>query len=161
MDIVYFAKLKDDAKIPSKRDEDMCFDIYACFDKTDIVIEPHTTKLIPIGICSAFSSKYGISLRERGTNGSKGIKVSAGQIDSGYRGEWFVAWTNTNSVPVILTKDNSGWEGTDAIIYPYDKAIAQAKVEIVPVVQVVETSVEDIFTMKSERMTGCLGSSSK
>ena len=28
---IKFAKVRPDAKIPSKRDEDMGFDIYACF----------------------------------------------------------------------------------------------------------------------------------
>ena len=44
---VKFAKVRPDAIIPSKRDEDMGFDIYACFDEDYVVINPHETKLIP------------------------------------------------------------------------------------------------------------------
>ena len=56
-DELYFAKVKPDAIIPSKRDEDAAMDIYACFDEDYLVIPPHTTILIPTGIASAFSSK--------------------------------------------------------------------------------------------------------
>lgn len=33
MNSIYFAKLKDEAIIPSKREEDGAFDVYACFDE--------------------------------------------------------------------------------------------------------------------------------
>lgn len=103
-DDVFFAKIHPDAIIPTKRDEDAGRDIYACFDEDYMVIPPHTTKLIPTGIASAMSSKYEIRLRDRGSNGSKGIHVNAGTIDSGFRSEIFVAWCNTNNKPVILSK---------------------------------------------------------
>ena len=47
---VKFAKVKPEAKIPTKRLEDAGLDMYACFDDDYIIIEPHTTKLIPTGI---------------------------------------------------------------------------------------------------------------
>lgn len=162
-----FAKIKPDAKIPSKIDENAGYDIYPCFDERYIYIKPHETKLIPTGIASALSSKYYIQIEERGSNGSKGIKKSAGVIDSGYRGEWFVAITNTNDIPVIIAK-----EGVTAseifgdvcmkhIIYPYEKAIAQAIVHEVPKMNVYEISYDKLLTIKSERGTGKLGSSNK
>ena len=43
-DDLYFAKVKPDAIIPSKRDEDGAYDLYACFDEDYMVIAPHTTK---------------------------------------------------------------------------------------------------------------------
>ena len=55
---IYFAKVKEDAIIPSKREEDGAFDIYACFEEDFMIIAPHETKLIPTGIASAFSSDY-------------------------------------------------------------------------------------------------------
>ena len=87
---VKFAKVHPNAIIPSKRDEDMGFDIYACFDEDYIVIEPHETKLIPTGIASACDSNYGFLVFERGSTGSKGIARRCGVIDSGYRNEWFI-----------------------------------------------------------------------
>lgn len=104
MNKVKFAKVKPNAIIPSKRDEDMGFDIYACFDEDYMVIESHTTKLIPTGIASACDSGYGFLLRERGSTGSKGIALRCGVIDSGYRNEWFVGLTNTNNRDIILSK---------------------------------------------------------
>ena len=94
---IKFAKVKPDAIIPSKRDEDMGFDISACFDEDYMVIEPHETKLIPTGLASACDPEYGFLLKERGSTGSKGIALRCGVIDSGYRNEWFICLTNTTN----------------------------------------------------------------
>ena len=75
---IKFAKVRPNAIIPSKRDEDMGFDIYACFDEDYIVINPHETKLIPTGIASACTSDYGFLVFERGSTGSKGIARRCG-----------------------------------------------------------------------------------
>ena len=162
-DELYFAKVKPDAIIPSKRDEDAAMDIYACFDEDYLVIPPHTTILIPTGIASAFSSKWVALLRERGSNGSKGLAQRAGVIDSGYRGEWFVPLTNTNRVPIVIAK--KGVElplmYNDAIIYPYEKGIAQLLMVEVPKLRTKEISYEELLQFSSERGTGCLGSSKK
>lgn len=101
---LYFAKLKEDAKIPSRLDENMGYDIYACFEEDYMVIEPHKTIMIPTGICSACSEDYAIVLKERGSTGTKGIAQRCGVIDSGYRNEWFVPITNTNATPIIIVK---------------------------------------------------------
>ena len=103
---IYFAKVKEGGKIPSKRDEDAGYDIYACFDEDYIEIKPHETKMIPTGIASSCSDDFVFLLRERGSNGSKGIAQRCGVIDSGYRGEWFVPLTNENDVSVFIVKDN-------------------------------------------------------
>ena len=101
---VKFAKVHPNAIIPSKRDEDMGFDIYACFDEDYIAIKPHETKLIPTGIASACNFDYGFLVFERGSTGSKGIARRCGVIDSGYRNEWFIGLTNTttSSTGIIL-----------------------------------------------------------
>jgi dUTP pyrophosphatase len=101
---IKFAKVRPDAKIPSKRDEDMGFDIYACFDEDYMVIKPHETKLIPTGIASACNPEYGFVVFERGSTGSKGIARRCGVIDSGYRNEWFIGLTNTTTKMLIITK---------------------------------------------------------
>ena len=101
---VKFAKVKPNAIIPSKRDEDMGFDIYACFDEDYIAINPHETKLIPTGIASSCDADYGFILKERGSTGSKGIAIRCGVLDSGYRGEWFVGLTNTTNHTLFITK---------------------------------------------------------
>lgn len=186
---VKFAKVKPNAIIPSKRDEDMGFDIYACFDEDYMIINPHETKLIPTGIASVCDAEYGFLLRERGSTGSKGIALRAGVIDSGYRNEWFVGLTNTTDKTLYISKfdtvttikkeiakeEDVDWlELNDediflsqqeidemTIVYPYSKAIAQALVVPVPIVKVEEMSYEALKTIPSERGMGALGSSNK
>lgn len=206
-----FAKVTPEAIIPTKEEENAGRDVYACFYEDYMVIPPHTTKLIPTGIASAMTPKYEIRLRDRGSNGSKGIHVNAGSIDSGYRGQWFVAWCNTNDKYVILSKlsldeiinkhgveeevemfdwvdiripldlskeynheDNSLYlyDKNDTeeckttlknefIIYPYTKAIAQAEVCEVPVMNEYEITYAELLTIPSKRGIGALGSSGK
>ena len=166
---VKFAKVRPDAKIPSKRDEDMGFDIYACFDEDYIVFSPHETKLIPTGIASSCDPEYGFLLRERGSTGSKGIALRCGVVDGGYRGEWFVCLTNTTNKVMFISK-LSEKETYDkyygdvmplSFIYPYSKAIAQALVIPVPKVKVEELSYEGLQSITSKRGLGALGSSGK
>ena len=102
---IIFAKVKENAIIPSKEEENAGFDIYACWDgveKKDKIIKPHTTKLIPTGIACALPINYYFQVEERGSTGSKGIKKSAGVVDSGYRGENFAAISNVNDKYLIF-----------------------------------------------------------
>lgn len=160
---LYFAKIRPEAIIPSKKDEDAGYDIYACVDK-DIVIEPHETKLIPTGIAAAVSEGYYLQVQERGSTGSKGMKYGAGVIDSGYRGEIFIAISNVNDCPILISspenceKFNHLGQG---IGYPKNKAIAQLIVHNVPKMDVEEISYEDLQNIASTRGTGSLGSSNK
>ena len=163
---IKFAKVKPNAIIPTKRVEDAGFDLYACLDEyVDwVCIEPHTSKLIPTGIASAFDSNWAIIFRERGSTGVKNMKINAGVIDSGFRGEYFISLYNGNDVPVYITKYLDGEqapEDTNAILYPDSKAIAQALVIPVPEVNVEEISYEDLKNIPSERGVGALGSSNK
>ena len=95
---IKFAKTRDGAVIPSKLEENAGYDIYACFDEDYITIAPHETKLIPTGIASALDTDCYFQIEERGSTGSKGIKKSAGVIDSGFRGEWKIAITNSKKL---------------------------------------------------------------
>ena len=166
---VKFAKVHPNATIPSKRDEDMGFDIYPCFDEDYIVINPHETKLIPTGIASACSPKYGFLVFERGSTGSKGIARRCGVIDSGYRNEWFIGLTNTTDKVMFISKlseeetYNHYYGDTMPIsfVYPYSKAIAQALVVPVPPSKIKEVSYDELKKIKSERGLGKLGSSNK
>ena len=168
MDTVFLAKIKPNAKIPTKRDEDGCYDLYACFDEDDMVILPNKVKLVPTGLSSAFDPKYRIAFRERGTNTRCGLVVMAGQIDSGYRGEWFVALLNTSNKPIVISKEvddivhSKSYNIVDAETYfPYSKAICQFAVEDVPKVEINEIAFDELSSYESERMFGKLGSSNK
>jgi dUTP pyrophosphatase len=161
---IKFAKVHPDAKIPTKRAEDAAMDIYACFDLDWIGIEPHTSKLIPTGIASAFDPDWAVVFRERGSTGVKNMKINAGVIDSGFRGEYFVSIYNGNDVPLYITKYMNGEqapEPTNAILYPYSKAIAQALVIPIPEVNIQEISYSELKEIPSERGVGMIGSSGK
>lgn len=164
---IKFAKVKPNAIIPSKRDEDMGFDIYACFEEDYMVINPHETKLIPTGIASACNPEYGFVVFERGSTGSKGIARRCGVIDSGYRNEWFVSLTNTTNYTIYISKLNEEELHktyrlmSKGMVYPYSKAIAQALVVPVPKTTVEEVSYAELQAIQSERGIGALGSSNK
>lgn len=188
-----FAKIRPDAIIPTKEDENAGYDIYANFKEDYVVIPPQSTKLIPTGIASAMTDKYYLNVAERGSTGKIGMKYSAGIIDSGYRGEIFIALTNTNINEIIISKltkedliekygekDECGdihlsyGKGKNdyaylidrdneftAIIYPYEKAIAQLIVHEVPKMNIKEVTYDALLKIPSKRGTGALGSSGK
>lgn len=161
-DKIYFAKMFEDVKIPTKRDEDGAYDIYAHFDGDCLQIRPHYIKVVNTGLISAFDKKYRIVLHERGSTGIVGLKVNAGLIDSGYRGEWKVILNNTTDKTIYIDKAYTKVKEDECSVrYPYSKAIAQAKVEIVPEVTIEEISQEEIVGIESQRGTGLLGSSGK
>lgn len=159
---IRFAKLRPEAIIPSKRDEDSDFDLYACFEEEELIIPPFETRLIPTGIASAFAENAGVKYEERGSNSKWCGIVQAGVIDSGYRGEWFVAVYNGNALPVHISKKVSEVERTDcAVLVPYGKAVCQFNVREIPAVETETVSYQEILALRSERSTGMLGSSGK
>lgn len=160
---IKFAKIRDKAIIPSKRDEDAGYDIYACLDKPYMVIMPHETKMIPTGIASACDKDYCFILKERGSTGTKGIAQRCGVIDSGYRNEWFVPVTNTSNKLLIIGDEvkREEFKDYDAIFYPTTKAICQALIISVPPSEVEEISYDNLVKISSERGMGALGSSNK
>lgn len=192
-----FAKVNPNAIVPTKEKENAGYDIYACFDEDYLIIPPHSTKLVPTGIASAISDKYYLGVAERGSTGKIGMKYSAGVIDSGYRGQIFVALSNINNVEIIISKlskdeliekygnkeeyggdvilkygegeyesafliDTDVKDNIEAIIYPYEKAIAQLIVhEVHNEVESKEVSYDELKDIPSKRGTGSLGSSGK
>jgi len=160
-DKIYFAKVKAQAIIPSKREEDGAFDVYACFEEDYFLLEPHETKLIPTGLTSAFSAEYVAILKERGSTGIKGIGQRSGVIDSGYRGEWFIPLTNHNSQTLVIAKESVAKHFDQALVYPYEKAIAQCLMVVLPKLAIHEVTHEEILKFASARGSGMLGSSGK
>lgn len=163
---IYFARLKEDVIIPSKREEDGAFDIYANFEEPYIIIKPHETIMIATGLISAFSSDYVAILKERGSTGTKGFGQRCGVIDSGYRGEWFMPITNHNLKTLVISKISEEelkkeMNLEDKIVYPYSKAISQVIMVPVPKLLIEELSEKEILNFKSERGNGKLGSSGK
>lgn len=166
---IYFAKIKTNAIIPSKKEEDAGYDIYACFDEDIIFLKPNETKLIPTGIAWASSPSFYLQIEERSSTGTKGIKKSAGVVDSGYRGEIKIAITNSNNRPLIFTniseedlnKNYSEMVVNNPLIYSTKKAIAQGIIHRVENIKVNEISYEELLKIPSSRGDNGWGSSNK
>ncbi|MCR4362027.1 dUTP diphosphatase [Bacillus subtilis] len=167
---IYFAKVREGAVVPSKRTEDAGYDIYAHIEsKTidgkevcEIFCPAFKTTLVPTGIAMALPDTHYFNVKhERGSTGKISMSVLAGVVDSGYRGEIFVAITPLNK-DVVITSEVLNVEETDELIlYPYSKAIAQGTVDLVPKVHIEEISFEDLKKMSSERGDTKLGQSGK
>lgn len=167
---VFFARVHPDAVVPTKRDEDAGFDLYACVDEVEvagnkkhwIVCKANETTLVSTGLAFALPKTHYLNAKhERGSTGKISMSVLAGVIDSGYRGEVFLAITPLHK-DVIITSDVK--ETTlvgDSIYYPYSKAIAQATVDLVPNTKLTELTLEDLQKIESKRGTTKLGQSGK
>ncbi len=162
---VYFAKMKADAILPSKKDEDAGYDFYACFEEPFIMLEPLETKLIPTGLAWACSPEFYLQIEERSSTGIKGIKRSAGIIDSGYRGEIKIAITNANDFPVVFTNISEeellGKVPENALIYNTKKAIAQGIIHRVEKMEITELPLNELLSISSERSDKGFGSTNK
>lgn len=171
---VKFAKIRPTAIIPTKRDEDAGYDIYANFEKDFILIPPHETVMIPTGIACACDKNYCLILKERGSTGTKGMAQRCGVIDSGYRNEIFVPITNTTNARLYIGDEDKAYKYEKEInpkrmyiqneiprYYPYKKAIAQILVIPVPTVNIEEITYEELKSISSDRGMGALGSSGK
>lgn len=167
------AKIRESAKMPSRRDEDAGFDLYADFEEDFFVIDAFETRPVPTGIAIAFSSKWYAQIEERGSMAKLGIKKSGGVFDSGYRGEYLIVTYNTNKKPFIISKiaeedladefeiDGVKYKKGEVIIYPYTKAICQVVMLEVPVLDIEEISYDELKQIDSERGAGRFGSSKK
>lgn len=88
MPTIRFNKINENARIPTKKDEqDLCFDIYAL---ESVKIYPGQTVVVSTGIRAVLPDGYGCEFKERSGMASKGVVVGGGEIDCGYRGEWGV-----------------------------------------------------------------------
>jgi dUTP pyrophosphatase len=164
MGTIMFSKTKPKAVIPTKRDEDAGYDLYACIESEDcsVIIEPNETAVIPIGIISAFPDSLVGIIKERGSTGIRGIGIRAGVIDSGFRGVWSVIWTNHNNHRIVIATDTAQLKLREGdVVYPSNKAIAQ--VLFVPIAQLeaVEVLPDVILSIDSCRGKGKFGSSGK
>ncbi len=168
MDKIKFGKMNETVKLPSKRDADGCYDIYANFEDDNIVIAKNEILNVSTGLKSMFDKKYRISIRERGSNTKSKIGVMAGQIDSNYRGEWFVSLYNTQRYDIVIDKSVDDYiiekkeSGEILALYvPYSKAVAQFAIEEVPQVEIEEVDIKNIEQNVTDRNDGKLGSSGK
>ncbi len=169
IDNVYFKvkKLDSRAIVPSKREEDAGYDLYAIFDEDIKILKRGEIWLAPTGISMQFPINWVFYLAERGSTGSKGISRRCGVVDSGFRGELKVALNNTSLKDIVFIKSGINIQETFRLhniaeekvtIYPQEKAIAQGMLLYAPHVEVEE--VEELDD-NSQRGTSMLGASGK
>ncbi|HBJ81586.1 dUTP diphosphatase [Pseudothermotoga sp.] len=72
--------------------------------KTDTILYPGETKIIPTGVTTEIPKGYVGIVKPRSSWGAKGIDVTAGVIDSDYRGEIGVVIQNHADKPLAITK---------------------------------------------------------
>jgi len=71
----------------------------------DIVILAYTTKVVRLGIVTAFAPMYTGIIKDRSGIASKhGVFTHAGVIDSSYRGEWGVVMENSSEDPYKVSR---------------------------------------------------------
>lgn len=167
---IYFAKVRKDAIIPSKREEDAGWDIYSSIEPTEVdgkqikelYLPVLKTTLVPTGIAMALpNTHYFNTKHERGSTGKLGMSVLSGVIDSGYRGEIFIAVTPLHKDILITTEVSEVEVGENVILYPHSKAIAQGTIDLVPQVNIEEISFDELKNIESERGDTKLGQSGK
>jgi len=162
---VKFARMNESVIIPSKNLEDAGYDLYANFEQESIIINQNEVVVVPTGLKSAYAHTHMVMVKERGSTGFIAMSTKAGVFDSGFRNEWKVLINNTNTKPILITKETN--ESTleilkdDYIVYPYSKAIAQFLFLPVPVVEIEVVDESEIDSIDSIRGTGMLGSSGK
>lgn len=161
-------KFRDNAIVPSKRAEDAGYDVYGCFEKDFQIFKPGEVTLVPSGIGCEIPKDWVLYLGERGSTGSRGISKRAGIIDSGFRGEIFVALNNTSNKTVVFAKhqgadlavflEENNLSHEEITVYPQSKAIVQGMLFWCPHVEV---EVVSDLADNSERGAGVIGSSKK
>lgn len=160
--------LNNRAFLPSKRDEDASFDLYAIHDNDFLILNPGDIEMFKTGIAIEVPKDWLFYIAERSSTGTKGLATRCGIIDSGYRGEIFIPINNTSNKPIVFTnhKDDEKMDIflrknklkiEDVVIYPKTKAIAQGMLIYSPHVCVQE--VKELS--ESERGDGALGSTKK
>lgn len=167
---IYFAKVRESAVIPSKREEDAGYDIYTNVEGKEvdgkIIYEIYCpafkTTLVPTGVAMALPKTHYFNVKhERGSTAKPSMSVLAGVVDSGYRGEIFIALTPLHKDVLITSEVTETEVGEHVILYPYSKAICQGTIDLVPEVNIEEISFEDLKNIESERGDTKLGQSGK
>ena len=104
--MIFIKQLNPKAKVPTYGSEGAaCFDFYACLDKDELVVPPHT--MVKVGTGLAFGLDFGnvLFMYSRSGHGFKhGLRFvnCVGVIDSDYRGEVMVGLYNDSDIEYVL-----------------------------------------------------------
>lgn len=101
-------KIREDARIPMGRLEDVGRDIYCFFQEEDTKMElliPGDSIVLGTGLRTNFDSNYYLQIANKSSVGSKGLIVAGGVIDSGYTGEIKVPLFNISNKFILIIDD--------------------------------------------------------
>lgn len=93
-------------------------DLCACLDEA-VVLQPHETRMISIGIAAELPTGYAGLIFARSSLASKRNLAPAnkvGVVDSDYRGEWFIPMRNHGDTPQTI---EPGDRIAQLVITPY------------------------------------------
>ncbi len=95
-------KLREDAIIPTKREADSGYDLYAVWDKPVVVHKTQEVMVFPTGLKMRFPSTHTALFRDRGSTGIRNMQVRAGVVEGNYSGEYKILLSNGNEFEDIL-----------------------------------------------------------
>lgn len=95
------SRLTSSAKLPTVAHpgQDLGYDLYA---SEATVIRKHSIEKVRTGVAIEFTSGHGALLRDRSSMAARGLAVTAGVIDAGYRGEIQVIMHNLTDKDVRI-----------------------------------------------------------
>lgn len=95
---LYWKKILPDGQAPqvAHPGSDLGYDLFAA---EDVLLLPGRVAKVRTGIAIEFDSPRGAELRDRSSMASRGVTVSSGIIDAGYRGELVVLLTLASNPP--------------------------------------------------------------
>lgn len=158
---VIWVKADDRAIIPKKgRHGDAGFDTYSLSE--NIIIYPLETVVIDTGIKYKITEGWHLIIKERGSTGKLGLKVSAGVNDNNFRGTIKIMIFNANKDAAVYIGNFPGLDKPqiidNVIKYPRNKAIAQLVPIYSPDGESVEGTEEDLdITLRRDKMLGSSG----
>ena len=153
--------------VPTKRESDAGYDIYAFFEEDYMVINPHSYTIFPTGLYYAIPDDMWMDLRERSSTIKYNLSRRAGVIEGTYRGELMIALSNLNTFPVVIAKNTISEEeikqqvSQNCKIYPYEKAIVQGILRKIEPAQFRTIPLEELKKMTTIRGEGGFGSTGK
>lgn len=111
------------AIIPTKRQADAGFDLYAVFDESVVVQKPHEMMIFNTGLKMRFDTGYVATIKERGSTRLHNLNVGAGVVEGNYAGEYLIMMTNLNEyVDIIYADGDVAWNEISKALhekYPY------------------------------------------
>ncbi|WP_298752202.1 hypothetical protein [uncultured Arcobacter sp.] len=142
-----FSRIKDVEPPFKKHKEDAGIDFYVPNDFKDIVVNPNETVVIPLGIKVQVPKGYALVFFNRGSVAvKKGLTVGACVIDEPFQGEVILNLINETTYP---TEIKAG-----------EKIIQGLLIEV-PEVEFNEVPIEELYSEKTARGEGMLGSTNE